>query len=199
MTKEALIIIDVQNDFLPGGALAVPDGDAIFPHIETLAGNASTIVMTQDWHPAGHKSFASAHAAPAFTTTRMPYGEQMLWPDHCVQGSTGAIFAPIIAPVALRADMILRKGMNPEIDSYSAFFENDRATPSGLAGWLFERDISRIRLAGLALDYCVGFSALDAARIGFSVIVETQACRGITAEGVEAMTARMRKAGVVIS
>ena len=150
----ALIVIDVQNDFCPGGALAVADGDAVVPLINHIARRFRTRVFTQDWHPADHRSFAAAHrgAAP-FTTVEMPYGVQVLWPDHCVQGTPGAAFHPGLDVDA--ADLILRKGFRPHIDSYSAFFENDRSTPTGLAGYLRERGVDQVWLAGLATDFCV--------------------------------------------
>lgn len=191
----ALIVIDLQNDFCPGGALAVAGGDEIVAPINALMDQFSVVVLTQDWHPKGHSSFASSHkgAAP-FSTAQMPYGEQTLWPDHCIQGSEGAAFHP-----ALRtdADLILRKGMNPAIDSYSAFFENDRTTPTGLEGYLRTRGITSLTLAGLATDFCVAYSAIDAARLGFAVTVRADLCRAIDLGGsLAAMTTRMLAAGV---
>lgn len=198
MTR-ALIVIDVQNDFCPGGALAVAKGDSVVPRINAMMAEAGTVVLTQDWHPAGHGSFASSHEGKAPTETiTLPYGEQVLWPDHCVQGSTGAAFHPGLRTDP--ADLILRKGTNPAIDSYSAFFENDRSTPTGLDGWLRTRGITTVTLAGLATDFCVQFSALDAARLGFETEVALDACRGIDLNGSmeEALTA-MRAAGVTLT
>ena len=198
MTR-ALIVIDVQNDFCPGGALAVAEGDSVVPRINAMMAEAGTVVLTQDWHPAGHGSFASSHEGKApMETITLPYGEQVLWPDHCVQGSTGATFHPGLRTDP--ADLILRKGTNPAIDSYSAFFENDRSTPTGLDGWLRTRGITTVTLAGLATDFCVQFSALDAARLGFETEVALDACRGIDLNGSmeEALTA-MRAAGVTLT
>lgn len=195
---EALIGIDIQNDFCPGGALAVAGGDAVVPRVNALMDSFATIVLTQDWHPAGHASFAANHPGRApFDSIAMPYGEQTLWPTHCVQGSEGAAFHP-----ALRTDpaqMIIRKGFRPGIDSYSAFFENDRTTPTGLEGYLRSRGITEVTLAGLATDFCVAFSALDAARLGFAVTVDLAACRGIDLNGsLAAMLDAMRAAGVTL-
>jgi nicotinamidase/pyrazinamidase len=189
-------VIDVQVDFCPGGALAVAEGDAVVPVVNALMDNFATVVLTQDWHPADHASFASSHpgAAP-FQTVAMPYGAQTLWPDHCVQGTPGAAFHP-----GLRTDpaaLILRKGMNRGIDSYSAFFENDRTTPTGLAGWLRDRGVTTLTFAGLATDYCVAWSALDAARLGFQVSVALGACRAIDLNGsLDQARAAMAAAGV---
>ncbi|MBA3325345.1 MAG: bifunctional nicotinamidase/pyrazinamidase [Rhodobacteraceae bacterium] len=181
----ALIVIDVQNDFCPGGALAVAGGDAVVPLINRVARRFATRVFTQDWHPAEHRSFAGAHpGAAAFSTTEMPYGVQVLWPEHCVQGTPGAAFHPDLDTDA--ANLILRKGFRPHIDSYSAFFENDRATPTGLAGYLRERGASEVWLAGLATDFCVHYSALDAARLGFGVTLIEDACREIDLDGSHA-------------
>lgn len=179
---EALIVIDVQNDFCPGGALAVAGGDEIIAQINSLIDEFETVVLTQDWHPADHTSFATNHpdAAP-FSLIDMPYGPQVLWPVHCVQGTSGAAFHS-----ALRTDpaqMIIRKGFRPQIDSYSAFFENDRSTPTGLEGYLRERGITTVTLVGLATDYCVAYSALDAARLGFSATIVESACRAIDLNG----------------
>lgn len=194
--SEALIVIDVQVDFCPGGALAVAGGDDIVAGINARMADFQTVVLTQDWHPKGHSSFASSHATKApFETVEMPYGTQVLWPDHCVQGSAGAAFHPALAtdPAAL----IIRKGMNPQIDSYSAFFENDQKTPTGLEGWLRARGIDRVTLVGLATDFCVQFSALDAARLGFEVEVERGLCRAIDLDGsLAAAEAAMQDAGV---
>ncbi len=178
----ALIVIDVQNDFCPGGALAVADGDQIVPGINTLMAEFDAVVLTQDWHPAGHSSFASSHdGLEPFGTVEMPYGTQVLWPDHCIQGSDGAAFHAGLDTD--RADMIVRKGYNPAIDSYSAFFENDQKTPTGLHGYLQTRGIDTLAMAGLATDFCVKFSAVDAARLGYGVTVRTDLCRAIDLEG----------------
>ena len=203
--NDALLVIDPQNDFCPGGALAVTDGDAIMGGIADLAGRFAHVVVTQDWHPAGHSSFASSHAgALPFATVAMPYGAQTLWPDHCVQGSHGAQFHPAVAGAVARAGMILRKGADPAIDSYSAFRENDRTTPTGLAGFLRNVGVGRCVLVGLAYDYCVGWSALDAAEHGFEAIVLKDLTRAIalplgdgrtTADEAEA---RFAAAGVVL-
>lgn len=195
---EALIVIDLQVDFCPGGALAVAGGDDVVAPLNALMDDFATVVLTQDWHPPGHRSFASSHPGMApFATLAMPYGPQTLWPDHCVQGTPGAAFHP-----ALRTDpaaLILRKGMNPGVDSYSAFFENDRTTPTGLAGWLADRGIGAVTLAGLATDFCVAFSALDAARLGLAVTVREGLCRAIDLEGsLAARRAAMAAAGVVL-
>jgi nicotinamidase/pyrazinamidase len=196
---DALIIIDVQNDFCPGGALAVAEGDAIIPRINAMMDAASVRVLTQDWHPENHMSFAANHpgAAP-FSLTQMPYGPQVLWPTHCVIGTGGAAFHANLRTDP--ADMIIRKGFRPQIDSYSAFFENDRKTPTGLDGYLRSRDVTTLTLAGLATDYCVAYSALDAARLGYAVTVDLAACRAIDLEGSLAdAIAKMRAAGVTLS
>lgn len=196
MADRALIVIDVQNDFCPGGALAVGGGDEVVPLVNRLIGTFEHVILTQDWHPAGHSSFASTHAGRApFETVAMPYGEQTLWPDHCIQGSDGAAFHPGLEWT--KAELVIRKGFRPAIDSYSAFCENDRRTPTGLAGYLRERGISDLTLVGLATDYCVAYSALDAAARGFSTTVVMEACRAIDLGGsLAAMTERMRAAGV---
>ncbi len=196
--REVLIIVDVQNDFCPGGALAVPDGDAIIPLVNRLAGEFAHVVLTQDWHPAGHSSFASAHPGrEAFETVEAPYGAQTLWPDHCVQGTPGAAFHPALA--VPHAELVLRKGFRREIDSYSAFRENDRRTPTGLTAYLRERGFERLTLCGLATDYCVLFSALDAREAGFAVELAAKACRGIDLDGSLARAMRaMAEAGVSI-
>jgi len=196
--RHALIVIDLQADFCPGGALAVSGGDAIVGQVNALMAGAETVVLTQDWHPAGHASFASSHPGRApFETVAMPYGPQVLWPDHCVQGTGGAAFHPALDTT--RAAAIIRKGMSPGIDSYSAFFENDRTTPTGLAGWLRERGIGRLAFAGLATDYCVAWSALDAARLGFSAEVILPACRAIDLGGSLAVAlGALKAAGVAI-
>lgn len=196
MPDKALIVIDMQNDFCPGGALAVAGGDEIVPEVNHLIRSSEHVILTQDWHPAGHKSFASTHpgAAP-FSSIDMPYGPQTLWPDHCVQGSFGAEFHPDLKWT--RAELVVRKGFRPEVDSYSAFFENDRTTPTGLAGYLRERGLASLVLCGLATDFCVAYSALDAARLGFKVTVILSACRAIDLHGsLAAQTAAMRDAGV---
>ncbi len=195
----ALIVIDVQNDFCPGGALAVADGDAVVAPINRLMQHFPVRVLTQDWHAADHRSFASSHAdAAPFTTTEMPYGVQVLWPDHCVQGTRGAEFHPDLDTT--RADLILRKGFRPLVDSYSAFFENDRTTPTGLAGYLRERGVGAVWLAGLATDFCVHYSALDAVRLGFAVTLVEDACREIDLDGSHAAAlAAMDSAGVAIA
>ncbi|MBC7739305.1 MAG: bifunctional nicotinamidase/pyrazinamidase [Candidatus Saccharibacteria bacterium] len=198
-TDEALIVIDVQNDFCPGGALAVTGGDVIIPQINALMGQFGTVVLTQDWHPQDHSSFADMHpgAAP-FTQIDMPYGPQTLWPRHCVQGTTGAQFHGALQ--ADRAQMVIRKGFRTAIDSYSALFENDHATPTGLQGYLATRGIARLTFVGLALDYCVAWSAMDAAGLGFGVTVLQDACRAIDLGGSLALQqAAMRAAGVVLA
>ncbi len=197
MTR-ALIVIDIQNDFCPGGALAVTGGDGIVPGINARMDEASAVILTQDWHPAGHSSFASSHAGKApMQVIDMPYGPQVLWPDHCIQGSFGAAFHADLN--TNRADMIIRKGYNPAIDSYSAFFENDHETPTGLHGYLQARGISRLMLVGLATDFCVAYSAEDAARLGYDVQVDTTLCRGIDLDGsLAAAKARMQAADVTL-
>ena len=193
---EALIVVDVQNDFCPGGALAVAGGDAIIPEINALLRQFEVRVLTQDWHPADHASFADNHpgAAP-FSMTEMPYGPQVLWPAHCVQGTEGAAFHPRLDTD--RGDMVIRKGFRSQIDSYSAFFENDRTTPTGLEGYLRTRGVGAITLVGLATDFCVTYSALDAARLGFRVAVTMSACRAIDLDGSLADACqRMMTAGV---
>lgn len=193
----ALLVIDVQNDFCPGGALAVTGGDTIVPGINTLMSDASAVILTQDWHPAGHSSFASSHKAEPMSLTQMPYGPQVLWPDHCIQGSTGADFHKDLNTD--KADMIIRKGYNPAIDSYSAFFENDHTTPTGLDGYLRTRAITDLTLVGLATDFCVNYSAVDAAKLGFNVTVQTGLCRAIDFDGsLAAATDQMAKAGVTL-
>lgn len=194
-STEVLIVIDVQNDFCAGGALAVADGDAVVPAVNRLARRFAHVLLTQDWHPPGHHSFASAHGGlKPFESTLMPYGEQTLWPDHCVQETAGAAFHPgLDIP---HAELVLRKGYRPEIDSYSAFFENDRATPTGLSGYLRERGLSHVYLCGLATDFCVNYSALDGRRLGFDVTVIEAACRGIDLAGsLAAARAGMIEAG----
>ncbi|MSU88248.1 bifunctional nicotinamidase/pyrazinamidase [Rhodobacteraceae bacterium 2CG4] len=196
--SQALLVIDVQNDFCPGGALAVADGDAVVPAVNAMMDRFETVLYTQDWHPADHLSFADNHpgAAP-FSTTDMPYGPQVLWPAHCVQGTGGAAFHP---DLRLNGDLILRKGFRAGIDSYSAFHENDRTTPTGLAGYLRERGITELTLAGLATDFCVAWSALDAVQCGFRASVALDACRAIDLDGsLDAALARLRDAGVTLA
>ncbi|MCV2887506.1 bifunctional nicotinamidase/pyrazinamidase [Ruegeria aquimaris] len=193
-----LIVIDVQNDFCPGGALAVPEGDAIVPLINGMMNAFDAVILTQDWHPAGHSSFASSHpgAAP-FELIQMPYGPQVLWPDHCVQNTRGAKFHP---DLVTDADLIIRKGFRAGIDSYSGFFENDKTTPTGLDGYLRNRGIDRLTLVGLATDFCVHYSAVDAARLGYDVTVQMNACRAIDLDGsLQAAIDAMRAAGVKLT
>jgi nicotinamidase/pyrazinamidase len=194
--RSVLVVIDMQNDFCAGGALAVPDGDAVVPVINQLATRFHNAVLTQDWHPHDHSSFASQHPGSAsFSSVSMPYGEQTLWPDHCVQHSAGAQFHADLRVAS--AQLVIRKGFRRDIDSYSAFFENDRNTPTGLAGYLRERQLSRLTLVGLATDFCVAYSAIDAARLGFEVTVILQACRAINLNGsLEQAIGQMRQAGV---
>ena len=194
----ALIVIDVQNDFCPGGALAVAGGDEIVPGINALMAEAEAVILTQDWHPAGHSSFASTHGADPMSLTEMPYGPQVLWPDHCIQGSHGAKFHPDLE--IDRADLIIRKGNNPAIDSYSAFFENDHTTPTGLEGYLRTRGITQLTLVGLATDFCVNYSAVDAAKLGFDVTVNMDLCRAIDFDGsLTAAVDGMKEVGVHIA
>ncbi|WP_404403150.1 bifunctional nicotinamidase/pyrazinamidase [Pelagibacterium halotolerans] len=198
MSRNALLVIDVQNDFCPGGALAVDDGDAVVPVINGLVGQYEHVILTQDWHPAGHSSFASSHPGRApFEDIEMPYGPQRLWPDHCVQGTTGAAFHPDLEWT--KAELVIRKGFRTDIDSYSAFFENDHETPTGLTGYLRERGITDLTLVGLATDFCVAFSALDAVKQGFKAEVLLEGCRGIDIAGsMDDMLGRMRDTGVVL-
>ena len=197
MTGRALLVIDVQNDFCPGGALEVPKGDEIVPLANALMKRFSVVVLTQDWHPADHSSFASAHPdRQPFETVEMPYGPQILWPDHCVQGTEGADFHPDLD--TRPGQVVIRKGFRRDVDSYSAFFENDHATPTGLAGYLKERGVTEVFLCGLATDFCVGFSALDAVKCGFSASVIEDACRAIDLNGsLDDMRRRWAEAGVV--
>jgi nicotinamidase/pyrazinamidase len=196
--NDVLVVVDVQNDFCPGGNLPVPEGDQVVPVINALARRFRHVVLTQDWHPAGHQSFASRHAGrKPYETIEVAYGPQVLWPDHCVQATEGA---------ALRADLdiphaalLIRKGFRPHIDSYSAFYENDRTTPTGLAGYLRERSLRRIFAVGLALDFCVRYSAEDAKRQGFDAVVIEDACRGIDVDGsVNATRASFAGLGVSV-
>lgn len=196
--SEALIVIDMQNDFCPGGALAVTDGDKIVQPINALMRRFDAVILTQDWHPEDHSSFADNHpgAAP-FSVTDMPYGPQVLWPAHCVIGSDGAGFHPELDQT--RADMVIRKGFRSGIDSYSAFFENDHKTQTGLAGYLRERGLNDLTFVGLALDFCVAWSAIDAAKLGFTVNVNETAARAIDLDGSLARTRKeMRAAGVTL-
>lgn len=177
-----LIVVDVQYDFCPGGALAVPGGDEVVPIINALARRFQNVVLTQDWHPAGHASFASSHAGKApFQTTTLNYGEQVLWPDHCIKGTRGAALHDKLS--IPHAQMIVRKGYRADVDSYSAFLEADRTTPTGLGGYLKERGISRVFVAGLATDFCVAWTALDARRFGLEATVVEDACRAIDTGG----------------
>ncbi|MDO8984582.1 bifunctional nicotinamidase/pyrazinamidase [Cypionkella sp.] len=193
---EALIVIDIQNDFCPGGALAVTGGDAIIPQVNALMAEFACVVLTQDWHPADHSSFAANHpGAEAFSMIQMPYGPQVLWPVHCVQGSSGAEFHADL--LTNPAQLIVRKGFRTGIDSYSAFFENDHSTTTGLEGYLRARGVKVLTLVGLATDFCVAYSALDAARLGFSVTLLESACRAIDLNGTLAETkAKCLAAGV---
>ena len=194
--REVLVIVDLQNDFCPGGALAVPRGEEIVPVVNRLAAEFDHVILTQDWHPRGHGSFASSHPGrQPFDTIELSYGQQILWPDHCVQGTRGAEFSAELA--VPHAELVIRKGFRRHIDSYSAFREADRATPTGLAGYLRERGLSRVFLAGLATDFCVAWSATDARAAGFEVFVVEDACRAIdTAGSLAAAWKRMRGAAV---
>jgi nicotinamidase/pyrazinamidase len=194
--REVLIVVDIQRDFCPGGALAVPGGDAIIPAVNALARCFAHVVLTQDWHPPGHVSFASRYPGrAAFDTIELDYGPQTLWPDHCVQGSEGADFHPALDIPAV--ELIVRKGYHPAIDSYSAFRENDRKTPTGLAGYLRERGFERVTLCGLATDYCVFYSAIEARAAGFGTSVVLEASRGIDLDGsMGRAIAAMRETGV---
>jgi len=195
---DCLLIIDVQNDFCKGGSLEVPDGDAVVPVINALIPSFTTVVLTQDWHPAKHSSFASEHdGKQPMETVSFPYGEQTLWPDHCVQGSTGAEFHKDLSIDS--AQMIVRKGFRRPIDSYSAFYENDKTTTTGLSGYLKERGVKRVFCVGLATDFCVRFSAEDAKREGFDTVVLTQGCRGIDFGGsLDAAITAMTAAGITV-
>ena len=196
MSDSALLVIDVQNDFCPGGALAVADGDSVVPVANALMERGGPVILTQDWHPAGHSSFAESYAgAEPFSTVEMPYGTQVLWPTHCVQGTDGAAFHPELATD--RATAVVRKGWRRAIDSYSAFTENDRETTTGLAGMLRELGVRRLVMLGLATDFCVRWSALDARRLGFEVALVEEGCRAIDLDGslADAMT-EMEAAGV---
>ena len=195
---DVLVVVDVQNDFCPGGNLAVPEGDQVVPVINALARRFRNVVLTQDWHPAGHHSFASVHAGrKPYETIEAAYGPQVLWPDHCVQGTPGAeLRADLDIP---HAALTIRKGFRPHVDSYSAFYENDHKTPTGLAGYLRERGLKRVFAAGLALDFCVRYSAEDAKREGFDVVVVEDACRGIDLGGsVKATRESFAALGVLV-
>lgn len=195
---DVFIVVDVQNDFCPGGALAVPEGEAVIEPIHRLAAKFEHVVLTQDWHPANHASFAATHPGKEpFDTVELGYGAQTLWPEHCVQGSWGAEFhAALDLP---QAELIVRKGFRTDVDSYSAFFENDCRTPTGLAGYLGERKLTRAFFAGLAYDYCVGYSALDARKLGLAAVVVRDACRAIDWRGsAAAMEAEFARAGVAV-
>jgi len=196
-SEDILLVIDVQRDFCPGGQLAIRDGDAVVPEINHLAAHFDHIILTQDWHPANHTSFASTHAkAKPYDTIQAPYGPQTLWPGHCVQETAGAEFHPALHLPS--AELILRKGFRAEIDSYSAFLENDKQTTTGLAGYLRERGIQRIFLAGLAYDFCVRFSAVDAVHFGFPAIVIEDACRSVDLPGsVDSTRHEFAQTGVV--
>ena len=194
--NDVLVVIDVQNDFCPGGALAVADGDAVIDPIHRATPHFQHIILTQDWHTPNHNSFASAHPGmKPFEQIELSHGPQTLWPDHCIQGTRGADFHPALQ--LTRAELILRKGFRRTVDSYSAFFENDRTTPTGLAGYLRERSLTRVFLAGLAYDYCVGYSALDARRLALPAIILRDACRAIDLNGsVAAIERQFAAAGV---
>lgn len=195
-STDCLVVIDVQNDFCSGGALEVPAGDEVVPVINGISAAFEHRVLTQDWHPAGHLSFASAHCGKApFETVELEYGTQVLWPDHCIQGTDGASFHADLEVTG--AELIVRKGFRPAIDSYSAFYENDQSTATGLSGYLKNRGFSRLYLAGLATDYCVAWSALDARREGFKVVLIENACRAIDLDGsLDTAIGRMDAAGV---
>ena len=194
--SDALLVIDVQNDFCPNGALAVNKGDTIIHQINAAMSHFNLVVLTQDWHPTNHKSFASSYEnKKPFDTVEMFYGDQVLWPDHCIQGSSGAKFHPNLSHE--KADAIIRKGSNPSVDSYSAFFENDKITPTGLHGYLKDHDVTDLTLVGLATDYCVAFSAIDAAKLGYSVTVRLDMARAIDNSGsLNSAIDKMSKAGV---
>ena len=198
-STDALLVVDVQNDFCPGGALAVPGGGEVVPVVNRLAERFRHVLLTQDWHPPGHGSFASAHPGKKpFETVELYYGTQVLWPDHCVQQTAGAHFHRDLA--IARAELIIRKGFDPAIDSYSAFFENDRKTPTGLSGYLRTRGFRRVFLAGLATDFCVHSSAVDGAALGFDIVVLEDGCRAIDLAGsLGAAKAAMAKAGVTLA
>ena len=196
--KDVLLVVDVQNDFCGGGRLEVRGGEQVVPPVNALIAKFDHVVFTQDWHPLGHGSFASTHNAEIFSAINVSYGIQTLWPDHCVQGSPGADFHPDLDTAT--GELIIRKGFRKEIDSYSAFFENDQSTQTGLKGYLNERGLERVHLCGLATDFCVAFSAIDAVRCGFESIVVEDACRGINVDGsLEHAKAMMQQTGVTIA
>ncbi|MGX9355913.1 bifunctional nicotinamidase/pyrazinamidase [Roseobacteraceae bacterium S113] len=197
--SKALIVIDLQNDFCPGGALAVTGGDELVAPINALMVEFDTVILTQDWHPRDHSSFAQQHDGhDAFDVVEMPYGSQVLWPTHCVQGSSGADFCQDLN--VDRADLIIRKGFRRQIDSYSAFFENDQTTPTGLHGYLQERGIDTLEIVGLATDFCVAYSALDAAKLRYDTRIRTSLCRAIDLDGsLNAALEQMKNAGVSIT
>ena len=199
MKNSVLVVIDVQNDFCPGGKLAVAGGDAVVPLINGMMGDFAHVVLTQDWHPADHSSFASRHAgATPFTSIELPYGPQTLWPDHCIIGSEGAAFHGALDMT--KAELIIRKGYRKAIDSYSAFFENDHTTPTGLGGYLKERGFTDVTLAGLAFDYCVRYSAEDAKALGFNVTVVERATRAIDLGGTaEATRKSFAERGIMLA
>jgi nicotinamidase/pyrazinamidase len=194
--RDVLLVVDIQNDFCPGGSLSVPRGDEVVPLINRLARDFAHVVLTQDWHPRGHLSFASSHLGKKpYQTIEAPYGTQVLWPDHCVQGTKGAALRDDLQ--IPHAELVLRKGYHRAIDSYSAFYENDRRTRTGLAGYLRERGFARVFLAGLAFDFCVRYSAEDAQRENFEAVVIEDACRGIDVDGsMEATRALFRTLGI---
>jgi len=196
MSNEALIVVDVQNDFCPGGALAVPQGDVILPHVNRLMNRSSHVILTQDWHPHRHKSFASAHQGKQpFQAITLPYGSQTLWPDHCIAGTKGAEFHPQLE--TQHARLILRKGTHLDIDSYSAFFENDHKTPTGLNGYLRDNNIEKLTFCGLATDFCVAWSALDAVRLGLQASIILEASQAIDLEGsLDAALQKLAASGV---
>jgi len=194
--RDLLLVVDVQNDFCPGGKLAVPHGDEVVPPINMLAEKFAHVVLTQDWHPPGHSSFASSHSGKQpFETIELAYGTQVLWPDHCVQGTAGAALRDDLR--ITRAELVLRKGYHRAIDSYSAFYENDHKTPTGLGGYLRQRGLTRVFLAGLAFDFCVRYSAEDAQREGLEAVVIEDACRAIDLDGSAATTRkRLQELGI---
>jgi len=196
--RDLLLVVDIQNDFCPGGALGVDNGDAVVPTANALMAAFPHVALTQDWHPKDHFSFASAYdGRKPYDTIEAPYGTQVLWPDHCVQGTPGADFRADFDPT--RAELIIRKGFRRAIDSYSAFYENDRETPTGLGGYMRERGLTHVYICGLATDFCVAYSALDARREGFAVTVIEDACRGIDLDGsLQAALDEMRGAGVAL-
>ena len=196
MSNACLVVVDVQNDFIPGGALAVPQGDEVVPEINRLAARFDDVILTQDWHPRGHASFASSHPGKKpFETIELPYGSQVLWPDHCVQGTAGAAFHPDLN--LTKAQLVIRKGHHRDIDSYSAFLEADRETTTGLAGYLKERGFRKLYVCGLATDFCVAWTALDARAAGFDTTVIENACRAIDLDGsLQRAWAQMTAAGV---